>query len=242
MSQQHNAADAFLTGGGIPSAFSKDDPIGTTVTGVVCDPAPAVKQQTDIRDGHPLTWDNGDPKMQLVVTIQTDKRDPAIAEDDGRRALYVKGSTRAGSRSLHDAVSSAVRAVNARGLAVGGRLTVQLVGTEPSATRGFSDRKLWAASYAAPDPTTVSGAFLGAQAAPAAYQQPATYAPAPAAYPQPQAAPTAYVPAPAPQPAPLPTAPPAGAVATPQGIPGMTPEQFAAYQAWQASQPQAQPA
>lgn len=229
MSQQPNAADDFLTGGGIPSAFSKDDPIGTTVTGVVCHPAPAVKQQTDIRDGHPLTWDNGDPKMQLVVTIQTDKRDPAIAEDDGRRALYVKGSTKAGSRSLHDAVSSAVRAVNARGLAVGGRLTVQLVGTEPSATRGFSDRKLWAASYAAPDPAAVSGAFLGAQAAPAAY-------------PQPQAAPAAYVPAPAPQPAPLPTAPPAGAVATPQGLPGMTPEQFAAYQAWQASQPQAQPA
>lgn len=48
-----NPADNFLTGGGVPSAFGKDDPTGTTVTGTVCEPAPTVKQQTDIRDGHP---------------------------------------------------------------------------------------------------------------------------------------------------------------------------------------------
>ena len=175
-----NPADNFLTGGGVPSAFGKDDPTGTTVTGTVCEPAPTVKQQTDIRDGHPLTWDNGDPKMQLVVTIQTDLRDPQITDDDGRRALYVKGSTKAGCKSMHDAVATAVRAAGAKGLAVGGRLTVQLVGTEPSQTRGFSDRKLWAASYAAPDASAVTGGFLGTSApvAPAAAPAPVAAAPA----------------------------------------------------------------
>ncbi len=223
MTQQPNAADNFLTGGGIPSAFGKDDPIGTTVTGVVCDPAPTVKQQTEIGTGKAVTWDNGDPKMQLVVTIQTDRRDPVIPNDDGRRALYVKGSTKAGSRSLHDAVSTAVRAVGARGLAIGGTLTVQLTGTEPSSTRGFSDRKLYAASYTAPDPALISSQFLGAGApAPTFVPQPA-----PTAYPQ--AVPQPAYAAPAPQPVPVAPA------ATPTA-PGMSPEQLAAYNAWVASQ------
>lgn len=211
----HDAADAFLTGGGIASAFAKDDPVGTTVTGTICEPRPEIKQQTDISSGAPLTWDNGDPRMQLVVTVQVDGL-PITDEDDGRRRVYVKGSKSAGSKSLHDAVATAVRAVGARGLEIGGRLTVQYIGDEPSKTRGFNDRKLWAASYQAPPATAASEGFLG------------TAAPAPA---PPVAA------APAPVVAPLPAAPAAPVAATP---PPMTAEQAAAYQAWVAQQGQQQ--
>jgi hypothetical protein len=231
-----NPADTFLTGGGVPSAFGKDDPIGTTVSGVICDPAPTVKQQTDIQSGAGLTWDNGDPKMQLVVTIQTTQRDPNVSDDDGRRAVYVKGSKTQGSRSLHDAVATAVRAAGAKGLAIGGTLTVQLVGTEPSKTRGFNDRKLWAASYVAPDPAAVSASFLGA--GPVATVPPAAPPVAPPAYAPPMIpagyAPPVMAPAPAPMPVPVPQA----ATAAPAAAVGMSPEQQAAFAAWQASQQQ----
>ena len=82
-----NYADpnAFLMGGGAKSA--KFDNEGDKVVGTILDMQ--VKQQTDIKTGAPRTWDNGDPMMQLVVTLQTDARDDE--DDDGQRTLYVKG-------------------------------------------------------------------------------------------------------------------------------------------------------
>jgi hypothetical protein len=195
MNNSTPTADDFLMGGGSgKSAFGKDDPIGTTVTGTIVDTQ--VRQQTDMEDGKPLTWDNGDPRMQLVVTLQTDQRtDP---DDDGVRAIYVKGSKALGSKSLHDAVRAAVQTAKADGLKPGGTLTVQLVGTEPSKTRGFNDRKLWAAAYTPPDPAAASAGFLGIGGQPV--QQPAPPSqPAPA----PVSAPTPIAPATAPAADPL---------------------------------------
>lgn len=175
--------DDFLLGGGAGSAFGKDDPVGTTVTGTIA-VTPTVQVQTDIATGKPLAWENGDPKEQLVVTIQTALR--ADEDDDGKRNLYVKGSKKAGSKSMHDAVASAVRASGAKGLAVGGTLTVQFVGTEPSQTRGFNDRKLYAATYE--PPAAAANGFLGvdqtqapAQVAPVAAPVQAAVAATPAA-------------------------------------------------------------
>lgn len=175
-------ADEFLLGGSSgKSAFGKDDPIGTTVSGTIIDTQ--IRQQTKLEDGSPLTWDNGDPRMQLVITIQTDQRIPDEPDDDGIRAIYVKGSKAPGSRSLHDAVRAAVQTAGADGLKPDGVLTVQLIGTEPSKTRGYNDRKLWAAAYKAPDPTAASAGFLGTGApastptpAPAQVQQPVSVA------------------------------------------------------------------
>lgn len=168
----------FLMGGGGKSA--RFDNIGDTITGKVI--STEVRQQTDISDGKPLTWDDGSPRMQLVVTLQTDAKDDA--EDDGQRAVYVKGSKAPGSKSMHDAVRSAVQAARAKGLEPGGTLTVTFVGEEPSKTRGFSARKLWQAEYRAPDHAAATGSFLGT--APAEQPTPATApppAPAPAAKP-----------------------------------------------------------
>jgi hypothetical protein len=62
------------------------------------------------------------------------------------------------------------------GLAVGGKLTVTYIGSEPS-TRG-SDRKLYAASYAAPDGSAESGQFLASpETLPATPHAPAATAP-----------------------------------------------------------------
>jgi hypothetical protein len=145
----------FLMGGGGGSV--KFDAIGDTVTGTIV--SIEVRQQTSLEDGKPLVWDNGDPKMQLVVTLATDLRDDG--DDDGHRNLYVKGSKQPGSQSLHDAVRAAVQAAHVKGLAPGGTLTVSYVGEEPSKTRGFNARKLYEASYVAPDVAAATGDFLG---------------------------------------------------------------------------------
>lgn len=144
----------FLLGGG--SASARFDTVGDTITGTITNQE--VRQQTDIATGDPLVWANGDPRMQLLVTLQTALRDDG--DDDGLRTLYVKGSKKTGSRSLHDAVASAVRAASAKGLEDGGTLTVKYVGDEPSQTRGFNPRKLYEATYQAPAQEAPSAAFL----------------------------------------------------------------------------------
>lgn len=184
----------FLMGGG--GASAKFENIGDTVTGTIV--STAVRQQTDMATGAPLVWDNGDPRMQLVVSLQTDIRDDT--DDDGVRAIYVKGSKAPGSKSLHDAVRAAVQDAHAKGLEPGGTLTVSYIGTEPAKTRGFNDRKLWAARYTAPDHAATTGGYLGTG-------QVGGQPTAPAAPP---------VSAPAPQPA---SAPAPAAPATPAGEP-----------------------
>lgn len=147
-------ADTFLTGGG--SASAKFPTIGSTVTGTIAKP-PTVSQQTDIKTGKPLTWDNGDPREQLVVTLQTTLRDNP--DDDGLRAIYVKGSKKAGSMSLHDAVRSAVQASGSKGLVEGGVLTVTYAGDGIASGPGMDAPKQYTATY---QPPTGEG-FLGTQ-------------------------------------------------------------------------------
>lgn len=161
----------FLLGGGTKSA--KFDRIGDEVSGTIASP-PEVRQQTDMTTGKPKVWDNGDPVMQLVVRLQTDQRDPADPDDDGVRAVYVKGSKKPESKSLHAAVAGAVRASGAKSLEVGGRLTVRFVGEGVAERRGFNPPKHYEATYVPP-----AAGFLGADQ-PVAQQQPAQQA-APAA-------------------------------------------------------------
>lgn len=146
----------FLLGAGGKSANFEN--VGDSITGTIAT-EPEVRQQTDIQSGRPLTWDNGDPKYQLVVALQTSER--LDSDDDGIRNVYIKGSKKAGSQSLHDAVAQAVRASGADGLAKGGTLTVTFVGEEPSQTRGFNPRKLYEAKYVPPAPGAASGEYLG---------------------------------------------------------------------------------
>lgn len=141
-----NDTDTFLLGGGGKSA--KFEAPGATITGVVCAP-PELRQQTDLATGAPKTWENGDPVMQLVVKLQTDEHEDA--EDDGIRNLYVAGGFK--RASLQKAVADAVRAAHAKGLEVGGRLSVKFTGEEPPQKKGFSPAKLYAAKYEPPSST-----------------------------------------------------------------------------------------
>lgn len=161
--------DQFLMGGGVPSA--KFERINDSVVGTITDQE--VRQQTDLDTNKPLFWDDGRPRMQLVVTLQTDLRDDG--DDDGLRRLYVKG------KSLTDAVREAVRLAGARGLETGGRLKVAYVGDGVPSKKGFTAPKLYLAEYARPSQQAATE-FLngGGQQPQQGYQQPA----APQGYPQ----------------------------------------------------------
>jgi hypothetical protein len=162
----------FLLGSGGASFSWKEKPLGTTIEGTIAR-APEVRQQTDLQTGNPLTWDNGDPKMQLVVALQTTLREDD--DDDGVRNLYVKGSKKPESKSLHAAVAGAVQAARAKGLEVGGHLKVTLTGKRPSTTKGFNDANEFAAVYTPASASyfeaTASGGQITTDPAPPGFTQ-----------------------------------------------------------------------
>lgn len=139
--------ESFLLGGGAKSA--KFPSIGTVVGGVITD-EPTVQQQKDITSGAPKFWDDGNPMMQLVVKVQTDEREDA--DDDGVRAIYIKGQMKA-------AVAEAVRKAGAKSLEVGGKLRVAYTGDGEAKTKGFTPPKQYQAQYE--KPSNASGDFFG---------------------------------------------------------------------------------
>lgn len=60
---------------------------GDKVSGVITDVQ--VRQATEFGTGAPLTWDDGNPREQIVVTLQTSLREDG--DDDGVRSAYIKG-------------------------------------------------------------------------------------------------------------------------------------------------------
>lgn len=138
----------ILFGTATPGA--KFESPGDTATG------PIVKlgasQQTDYKTKEPLTWPDGKPRMQVEVSVQTTLRDPSIEDDDGIRRLFVKG------KNLTTAVKDAVRAAGAKGLEIGGVLTVTYTGDAP-AEKGLNAPKLYEASYVKPGPQAANAAL-----------------------------------------------------------------------------------
>ena len=87
------------------STAAKSDSVRFTTKGQVV--AAESRQQTDYTSGEPLTWDDGNPRMQLVITLATDERDPDDPTDDGHRNLYAKGK-------LLDAIRQALKAAGVK--------------------------------------------------------------------------------------------------------------------------------
>lgn len=156
--------NSFLLGSGAKSASFKGTAPITYSGAIVAEPK--VSQQTDFDTNEPLSWPNGDPKLQLIVQIQTDERDPADASDDGVRALYIKANSQ-------KAVAAAVRAAGASGLEVGGTLSLTYTGDDMAAQKGrLAPPKLYSATYQ-PPAVAASAAFLGTAPTVAAGMDPA---------------------------------------------------------------------
>jgi len=147
-----NASESFLAGGGPASV--KFPNIGDAVEGTI-KTEPTVEQQRDIETGELLTWQDGNPRQQLVVTLQTDLRDPDDEDDDGVRRLFVKGNMR---KALQEAVIKA----NRKQLDIGGKLAVAYIGDGEKKNKAFNAPKLYKAVYTPPNGAEAAAAFLAA--------------------------------------------------------------------------------
>lgn len=181
----------FDQAGGSPG-FSFDHP-GDMVQGLVVG-TPQVKPQmvfdntgkpTDVPD----KWRDGSDKMKVVITLQTDLRDPQLEDDDGTRSIYAVMSNSKGS--LFRTIREAIQAAGRRDIEEGAMLQVWYIGPDPTSTT-IVPRKLYGAQYRPPaSPLAGPPQQQPPQQAPQAYQPPAQvdpYAGAPA-WAQPQQAP-----------------------------------------------------
>lgn len=140
----------------VPGA--KFDTVGDTVKGTVVDVD--VRQCTKFGTTEPEFWDNGDPKEQLVITLQTDLSDGG-ADDDGKRRIYApkpSNMLQAIGKALKDA-GAKVGQGSAK-LDVGGTLAVRFTGQRPHEKPGFNPIKEYAAAYA-PPANSAADALLG---------------------------------------------------------------------------------
>jgi len=135
----------FLNAGGAKSfPFEK---MGDMVTGEIVD---AVKrQQTSLDTGVPQFWDDGKPKMMIVITLQTDLREDA--DDDGLRTVYLRGGNyqvaEGKGTSSHRAVQEAVKKSGSKkGIELGATLSLAWTGNGPK-KGGLNPAKLYSAAF-----------------------------------------------------------------------------------------------
>jgi hypothetical protein len=76
-------ADALASGG----TYLKWEHPGTTYTGIITDVA--MRQSRKYESTELDTWEDGTPKMQVVVTLATDYVDQAHQDDDGTRMISI---------------------------------------------------------------------------------------------------------------------------------------------------------
>jgi len=141
---------------GAPSFFNADSRVGDSITGQIT--ATAVRQATDFMTKAPLTWDDGNPREQIVITLATNLRDEG-PDDDGARSIYVKwwGSQR-------QALVAAIKESGDDDIRVGGTFSATYVRDEPATERGLSATKIY--SYRYQKPSATSGLFTQAEPAP----------------------------------------------------------------------------
>lgn len=148
--------------------------IGTSHQGTVTS-EPMERQQTEYGTGKPAVWPSGEPKLQVLVDLQTEEKDDP--DDDGERTLYVS------SNSMKHAIGKAIRDAGAKDLEVGGTLTVTYTGNDPQSKNPANPKKLYTAQYSRPESPLLAGttpqptATIPAPAA--AMYRPAVQSPAP---------------------------------------------------------------
>lgn len=172
--------ELFQQGASVPTFFKEDTPEGTVITGRII--AVIVRQKTKYNSNPPELemFPSGDPKMEVVLTLDTDLTDPTVEDDDGARRVYINwwGDKRKG-------LEAAVRAAGDNDLRVGGTFTARYEGLGEKKP-GINAAKLF--TYWYEKPSTLG--LAPTPAAPAVNAAPAYVAP-PAVPAPPAAAPSA---------------------------------------------------
>lgn len=152
---------SFLTPACQRGPVAKFPEIGAVVTGTVI--SSEVTQQTELGTGKPLFFDDGRPRQQLVVTIQTTQRDPEVEDDDGRRRVFVTGT----KVSEGGGMLGAFRRAGISDIPNGSTLTVKYTHDGARTSPGFNPPKQYEVTLAPPN---ASAGFLGGTAEPATVQ------------------------------------------------------------------------
>ncbi len=147
-SLNYNELDDLFAGGGSPAAKFKA--IGDSITGVVTNAE--ARQQTDFDSGEAKTWDNGDPMMEIVLTLATSLRDKDVEDDDGERRVFCRGA-------MLTAMKQAIKKAKDTKPRIGGRVTVTYSGDGEAKKKGFSPPKLYTVAYEPPADVAVEAVF-----------------------------------------------------------------------------------
>ena len=121
---------------------------GTTYAGTIA-AAPEVRQRTEFGTNKPLTWDDGSPQQEIVVTLTTDQCDASVENDDGTRKITIK-AWGPQMRELKRAVSAA----GDTDLRVGGTFSITYSQDGEPTKPGFPAPKLYVMDYQAPSATS----------------------------------------------------------------------------------------
>ncbi len=151
---------------GLPGLSWDGMPRGTTITGVVVPDgdgkAYVESHQTDIDTGEVLTFKDGSPRPQAVLTLATDLtgwqhvsdkfadkvKDDPDAEDVGLRKIYVRG------KALPKLFKGALKAVKAKDIVAGMTVSVRFVGKKPIPDSQFKEN-VFEVSIALPTPASL---------------------------------------------------------------------------------------
>lgn len=124
----------LLSSKSVPSVSFKDAKVGDSFTGTITNLETAQVRNYD--SGEPEFWDDGKPKLQIVVTLKTDYIDPELEGDDGTRKVYLAGQKLT-------AAKQAMKEAGIQKLEKGFKFTISYVGTKPSSNKKYNDVKLY---------------------------------------------------------------------------------------------------
>lgn len=122
----------LLTGKSIPSISFKDAKVGDSFSGTIVEAETAQVRNYDTGDLE--FWDDGKPKLQIVVTLDTEYGDGA--EDDGQRKVYLFGQKLQATRE-------ALKKADMQKLELGSKFTITYSGTKPASNKKYNDVKLY---------------------------------------------------------------------------------------------------
>ena len=160
--------------GGSKSFFNQYSTPGDTITGTIT--KVDVKQVTNFQTKEPEFFPSGDPKKQVILTLQTSLREDA--DDDGKRSVYIPlwGAKKA---ALGEAMRAAGMKEASTALALGNTFTARFVGEERKHGKtGSYTEKIYEYAIQAASTAALNEAMTPAASAPTPAPQPTSPAPA----------------------------------------------------------------
>lgn len=136
-SYENNLPEAsdLLVGSSVPTLSFKDVAVGEGYEGTVL--SARTVQVRNYEDPTKLEfWDDGKPKLQIEVTLQTDYADPTDPDDTGERRVFLFGQK---LRAAQDEF----RKKGLKKLEAGSHFKIVLTGTKPSQNKRYNDVKLY---------------------------------------------------------------------------------------------------